>query len=136
MSINEYFKTATYVRSQDEIAIFEPARFAVPEEHCLFTYDEVVTLFENSSKIFDDIDHYGSSILITCGDEPMATIKNKRIEKELSLEQLAKETNLPINIVTDLENNAKRNLMIHYKPVCEFLGLNWKTIGAAVKVIV
>lgn len=122
---NDYFKDKIFVRSQDQIFLLKSGA----KSTVTFTYDELVNTFENSERILDDIDNYGSSIMILSRDEPMKTIKEARSELGFPYEKLAELANVPLQEVLDLEDVSKRNPMSIYIKVCPILGLNYKTIG-------
>ena len=71
---NDSFKDKIFVRSQDQISLLKPSA----KSTVTFTYDELVGTFQNTEKIFDDINDYGSSIMISSREEPMRTIKEAR----------------------------------------------------------
>jgi hypothetical protein len=127
-TLEERARTSTkeFVRSQDQVAEWDPKRGAtgwrMSAEKALIVFG-METLLDALEK--------GAAIIVGTLDEPAATIRERRLALGLSVDEVARRAGLEVELVEAAENTEIRSPMVEVLvPICKVLGLDPDGLGA------
>ncbi len=106
-----------FVRGQDQIARDNPEatglRMSAKKALSAYGFDMLLEICEQ-----------GAVALAHSADEPMSTIRQRRVALGLSHEQLAEKTGMALSIIADAEDVSKYNSIHDLVKIAEVLGLD------------
>jgi DNA-binding XRE family transcriptional regulator len=116
-----------WVRSQDELSIYEPEiRNYRANLGLILNSEEALSIF--GIKVLAEAIEYGSAILVVKECEPAASLKRVRERLGLSPEDLAKKSGLCPELILKAEDHNYRSLMWDLAKICQVLGIDVRSI--------
>jgi hypothetical protein len=112
-----------FVRGQDQIARLKSSKAT----GWVFSEKEVLEIF--GQKVIEEVDWYGSAIIVCHPAEPARTFRKRREFLNITVEELSRCVCAPLQEVLDAEDPAKRSSIHLLIRIAKVLGLDPRFIS-------